>query len=64
MRICAGWYDPGASPMPKISVKLSDETHRLAKIKALSADPPVSLMTYVRILIERDLRRVQNGKRS
>lgn len=50
--------------MPKISVKLDDDTHRLAKIKALSAEPPLSLMAYVKILIERDLRRVQNGKRS
>ena len=49
--------------MPKISVRLDEETHRLAKIKALSNDPPQSLMDYVRSLIERDLVRAgKNGK--
>ena len=51
--------------MPKISVRLDDETHRLAKIKALNLEPPTTLMDYVRTLIERDLRdltrRSKNG---
>jgi hypothetical protein len=42
--------------MPKISVELSEQIHQLAKIKALSSTPRLSLMGYVRELIERDLK--------
>jgi CRISPR/Cas system CSM-associated protein Csm3 (group 7 of RAMP superfamily) len=43
--------------MPRISVELDDQMHRLAKIRALTSVPPTSLMGYVRTLIERDLRK-------
>ena len=50
--------------MPKISVKLPATLHRRAKIKALKAKPPISLMAYVRALIERDLGKSRDGKRT
>jgi len=50
--------------MPKISVRLDEKTHQLAKIKALTSKPPRHLMDYVRSLIEQDLRRSRNGKRT
>lgn len=48
--------------MPRISVVLDKETHKLAKRTADDCNPPLTLMQYVANLIKEDLAR--RGKRS